>query len=406
LKKFAPYLLGGLALVVLLVLALNAPFAKPKNLDERISLRHRDKIPYGTYVAHQLLQASFSNAHITVDKNAPGYWNGIHPDSSNQAVFLVCKTFEPDNDELQKLARFVKAGNYVFIITKSLSYTASRFFNLNEESFYHDQAADSLQLSMNPSGAARQATFVYPGKQWDSYLPSFDTATVLPLGSTEAGNTNFIRLQSGSGRMFIHFAPLAFSNYFILHKSNVRYFQKAVSFVPQGVDRVVWNEYYVTHRGAKVKDPSVLRVLWQYPSFRWALVTAVATLLLYVLSAARRRQRVIPFYQKPVNDSLDFVRTMGRLYYDRKDHHNLSRKMAVFFIEHVRSRYKMVGNTPDEHFINELQAKSQYDGDELKRIAAFIQHIDTHPAVTEKQLAQFYRQLKIFYQKTGDGNIV
>jgi hypothetical protein len=66
----------------------------------------------------------------------------------------------------------------------------------------------------------------------------------------------------------------------------------------------------------------------------------------------------------------------------------------------------MVGNTPDEHFMNELQAKSQYDGDELKRIVAFIQHIDTQPAVTEKQLAQFYRQLKIFYQKTGDGNIV
>jgi hypothetical protein len=405
LKKFVPYFLGGLALVVLLVLALNTPLAKTRKLDERISLRHRDKIPYGTYVAHQLLQASFSKAHVTVDKNAPGYWTGIDPDSSNQAVFLVCKTFEPDNEELQKLARFVNGGNYVYIITKSLSYTASRFFNLNEETFYYDQAADSLQLSLNHPGA-RQTTFVYPGKQWDSYLPSFDTATVLPLGRSKNGSTNFIRLQSGSGRLFIHFAPLAFSNYFILHKSNIGYFQKAVSFVPQGVDRVVWNEYYITPHGTKEKEPNVLSVLWQYPSFRWALVTAVATLLLYVLSAMRRRQRVIPFYQKPVNDSLDFVRTMGRLYYDRKDHHNLSKKMAAFFVEHVRSRYKMAGNTPDENFINELQAKSQYDREELERIAAFIHQIDAQGAVTEQQLAQFYRQLKTFYQKTGDGNIV
>jgi hypothetical protein len=176
--------LGGLALTVLLVLAVNTPFAKARNLNERISLRHRDKIPYGTYVAHQLLQASFSKAQITVDKNAPGYWNGIDPDTSNQAVFLVCKTFEPDNDDLQKLARFVKAGNYVFIITKNLSFAASRFFNLNEEAFYINQARDSLQLSLNLPGAGK-ATFAYPGKQWDSYLPALDTATVVPLGSTK-----------------------------------------------------------------------------------------------------------------------------------------------------------------------------------------------------------------------------
>jgi hypothetical protein len=329
LKKFVPYLLGGLALTLLLVLAVNTPFAKARNLNERISLRHRDKIPYGTYVAHQLLQASFSKAEITVDKNAPGYWNGIDPDTSNQAVFLVCKTFEPDNDDLQKLARFVKAGNYVFIITKNLSFAASRFFNLNEEAFYINQARDSLQLSLNLPGAGK-ATFAYPGKQWDSYLPALDTATVVPLGSTETGRTNFVQLQSGSGRMFLHFAPLAFSNYFILHKSNIGYFQKAVSLVPEGVDRVVWNEYYITPHNTKEKEPGVLKVLWQYPSFRLALVTAMATLLLYVLSAARRRQRVIPFYRKPVNDSLDFVRTIGRLYHDRKDHPNSVKRWLLF----------------------------------------------------------------------------
>jgi hypothetical protein len=80
--------------------------------------------------------------------------------------------------------------------------------------------------------------------------------------------------------------------------------------------------------------------------------------------------------------------------------------MAAFFIEHVRSRYKMAGNTPDEHFITELQAKSQYDREELKSIATFINQIHAQGVITEQQLAQFYRQLRAFYQKTGDGNIV
>jgi hypothetical protein len=149
----------------------------------------------------------------------------------------------------------------------------------------------------------------------------------------------------------------------------------------------------------------VLHVLWQHEPFRWALVTAIATLLLYVLSAMRRSQRLIPFYAKPTNDSLDFVRTMGRLYYDRRDHHNLAKKMAALFSEHVRSRYKIVSNALDETFEEELYAKSNYNSEELKKIVAFIQYINSYDFITEQELAWFYLQLRLFYKHT-DGTTV
>ena len=66
----------------------------------------------------------------------------------------------------------------------------------------------------------------------------------------------------------------------------------------------------------------------------------------------RRKQRYIPVVAKPKNDSLDFVKTIGRLYYDKGDHKNLSRKMGAFFLEHVRSRYKLPTGTLNEEFIN------------------------------------------------------
>lgn len=404
-KKFAPYIAGFFALLLLLLIAVYAPLKRARKFDERITLRQRDKIPYGTHAANRLLRATFSKAHTLYDKAAPGYWDGIDTDTSGQAVFLVSVNFDPEEDELIRLEQFIQHGNYVFVITQNMETEAATFFGLeNEKNFFSAATRDSLQVSFR-APFAESASYIYPGKRFDSYFSSFDSTTAFALGSNAEGQPNFIQLQSGRGRLFIHLAPLAFSNYFILHKDNIHYFQKVISLIPEDVHAIVWNEYYLSRRAPKEQEPDILSVLWQHKPFRWGLFTAIITLLLYVLSAMRRRQRAIPFYIKPANDSLNFVRTMGRLYHERRDHHNISKKMAAYFLEHVRSRYKIVNVTPDETFVTELHTKSNYEYEELKKIIDFIQYINTYTFITEQELARFYQQLNLFYKKTN-GTIV
>lgn len=400
-KKFVPYLVGGVALVLLLLLALQNPFHRIRKLDERITLRQHDKIPYGTHVAQRLLHATFSNAHMSYDKAAPDYWNDINTDTSNQAVFLISKSFDPETEELKTLEQFVRRGNYVFLITQQLSENAAEYFGLDDAGLFNPGVfEDSLQVTLQTPFKQAQS-YMYPGKRFDSYFSSLDTTTARALGNNSKGQPNFVQLQSGSGKIFIHIAPLAFSNYFLLHGNNVHYFQKVMSLIPQGVDKIVWNEYYLAQHTPKEKEPNALRVLWKYQAFRWGLITIVATLLLYVLSTMRRRQQRIPAYTKPANDSLDFVRTIGRLYYERRDHHNLSKKMAAFFLEYVRSRYKIMNQSLDETFVTELHEKSQYNYEELKKMVAFINYINTNNFITEQELANFYQQLHLFYQNTN-----
>src|SRR4051812_2745398 len=99
-------------------------------MDERITLRQRDKIPYGTHVAHRLLQATFSKVHTSFDKSAPGFWSGINEDSSGQVVFLISEHFDPTGGELVTLSQFIKRGNYVFLIAQDLSPEATSYFGL------------------------------------------------------------------------------------------------------------------------------------------------------------------------------------------------------------------------------------------------------------------------------------
>jgi hypothetical protein len=114
----------------------------------------------------------------------------------------------------------------------------------------------------------------------------------------------------------------------------------------------------------------------------------------------RRKQRIIPVLQKPKNDSLDFVQTIGRLYYDGKDHKDLAQKMGAHFLDHVRTRYKISTNVLDGAFINALREKSGYPVAKLTELVDFIDVSGGDPHVSEKQLATFHKELEKFYQQT------
>jgi hypothetical protein len=113
----------------------------------------------------------------------------------------------------------------------------------------------------------------------------------------------------------------------------------------------------------------------------------------------RRKQRVIPVLSKHKNESLDFVTTIGQLYYSRKDHANLARKMSTYFLEHIRTRLKVSTNRLDESFVQALHAKTGYPVEEIRSIVYFIQVTDT-ASVSEGQLNRFYQQLENFYKNT------
>lgn len=401
-KKGFPYIVGSVVLLVLVVVLLMA--SRTRRLDERITLRQRDKIPYGTAVAKHLLPTLFPRAGIHADFSYPGLWKNIDADGANQAVILVADYFNADKAELEQLGYFVSRGNVVFLMARAMSEEAVRFFRIRMSSdlLFFQPDADSLQVQLNKPPFAADSVFVYPGKRHDGRFYVGDAGTIAMLGKNSAGGTNFIQLNKGSGRFYLHASPLAFSNYFILHKQNIHYYQQALSVIPPNTKVVVWNEYYLQKQDkpSQKGGPNWLGGLMAVPAFRWGLLTALLFLVLFVLLEMRRKQRVIPPHDRPKNDSLDFVQTLGRLYYDRGDHRNLAEKMSAHFLEHVRLTYKVSTNTLDEHFCSLLHAKSGYAFSEINNLIASVNEIREEPAISEERLALFHQQLELFYQNT------
>ena len=404
-KKLWPYIIifGVLALIFIIIVGANRKL--PRRMDERISLREKDKIPYGTAAARSLISSLFPRATVTSDSKNPGYWKDVSVYSDKQAVILMSGYFNADEYEIKKIIEFVENGNYVFIIGRGFSTDAQTAFNFTygQDNFsaIYNVVEDSLKVKLEKPSFASDSLYVYPGAKFESWFETFDTSHALVLGRNES-QPNFIRMDIGEGAVFIHSAPLAFSNYFILHKNNIRYFEQALSVIPRKVEKIVWNDYYLNNRVSnnRERSPNWLGVLIKIPAFRAGFFVLLLLLLLWVLLSTRRRQRMIPEHAKPRNESLDFVKTMGRLYYERRDHENLARKMGIYFLEHVRSTYKLPTHTLDESFIEALHFKSGFSKGDLNEIVSFVQYLQDNGSVNEDQLIHFHNQLESFYQNT------
>jgi hypothetical protein len=414
LAKTAPYILLFLLLLgIILLITTSSGSKEGRNFDERITLSRKDKIPYGTYVAYNSLRHLFPDATIYSNRREPGYWDSLSNFESNQTLIIIARQFHASQFEMKRIINFVENGNDVFISARYISTAADEVLGASSSSFDFslvpgEALPDSLSISLEAPPFGSPGVYTYPGRKFNTYFTSIDTNTTEVVGRDDLGRPDFIRLRAGKGNLYVHTEPLAFSNYFLLHQNNIKYYERTMSLLNSGSRRVVWDEYYLARRPGKASSnldnepvpKKWLGVLFSYPAIRAALLTAIFAILLYALLEMRRKQRFIPVVSKPTNDSLDFVKTVGRLYYDKGDHRNLCRKMSGYFLEYVRNRYKLTTGALDEKFVERLQFKSGVPEAEIRQIISFIRYIEEAPPVTDAQLTQFHKQLESFYNKS------
>jgi hypothetical protein len=398
-KRFGPIAIVLGFLLLLLVIFIVRGGSGRRTFDDRITLRHDDRIPYGTFASRELLPTLFPHTPVYNDRNAPGLWDSISFTENRQAVVCISYSIYADEDEVAALLAFASRGNYVFLIADNFSDELLNKLRLRSQHRYYE--FDSLEVSLT-GPRFRDKKYHYPGLNGNDVFQRKAPDSTLVLGTQSGGGINFVQMRVGDGYVFAHSSPLAFSNYFVLQPGNDEYLASVFSVLPRDLRRIAWNEYYIskgsTGDGNGDKEPGWLKQLMKIEAFRWALWLLLFLLLLYAVSEMRRRQSWIPAYERPRNDSLDFVKTVGRLYYDKRDHENLASKMIQYFLEQVRQQYKIPTGVLDADFIKRLQARSGYPPVQLNELIGLIQQIRAAGRITPAELADLHQQLEKYYQ--------
>jgi hypothetical protein len=195
----------------------------------------------------------------------------------------------------------------------------------------------------------------------------------------------------GKGNLYLCTLPLAYSNAYLLMDNNYQFAEQTLSYLPK--EPIEWTRYY--HLGRQ-EIQSPLRFILTHEPLGWAYYLTIGSLLLFMIFEAKRRQRIIPVIKPLENTSLQFVSTIGNLYYQNGDHRNIVDKKVNFLLERIRSRFYMQTKDIDDNFIASLARKSGHPESEVRSLFSLIKTLQQKPQVTADELIELNLKIEKF----------
>jgi hypothetical protein len=371
---------------------------KQKKLDTRVSLWRLDKIPYGTKYAYDNLNFIFPGARIKTGNKLPVLYNDDDGDTM-RTLIIIGQEFYAGPEEMNSIIRFAASGNQVFISALYFEDTVMSMLKLavredgNFLNTVHRQDSGRMSL-MDPSQNA-WIDYAYPGFASNDYFDIGDSVHTAVLGKNVSGKPDFVRIPyAHGGSIFIHLNPFAFSNFFLLHGANKTYYDIAFSDMSKKTDLVEWSDYFRYRRGRS--DFSALRFILSSRALKWAFWLTVLLFLILFGIESKRKQRSIT--QMPVlrNASEDFVKTVGRLYFQQKNNQNLAAKMVTAFLENVRSNYNLSTSVLNEEFAHKLAFRAGRPVNEITHMLRLIHEAQLKSDLSDQELMELHQQINQF----------
>jgi hypothetical protein len=379
---------------VIMVVYVVAQYYKPKPTDWTPTYVKEDKIPFGLYILYNEIGSLFPKT-VVRSTQEPVYntLKGINYQNSN--YLLVAGSLDLDKEDYKELESYLRNGNDIFIATFELGQVLRGRLKIKTNVVYGITETNSVPINFVNPDLRRPKPYIFDKGLGDQYFSSFDSSKVTVLGKNQKGQANFIRYSYGKGNLYLLPNPQLLTNYNLIRPDGADYAAKALSYLDVR-PTLLWDERYVK---GNMDDASLFRVIFKNEKLRWAYYTALISLLIFVLFEIKRRQRIIPIIEPLKNSSVDFVKVVGSVYYEQRDNTDISHKKISYFLEFIRTNYRLKTQELDREFAETLIAKT---GLESVLIYSLIQLMDTimrSKKVPDHQLISLNRSIEHFYKQ-------
>jgi len=380
-------------LVILFVILIVVEHYAPRPVNWKDSFSEHDKIPFGCWILRkEVLPALFKNEPVIENNNTLYDHLGGLP-SGNKNLIIITSKFSPGDLDFQKLLEFGNQGNQVFVganqISKNLMDTLGLMTRIG---LFDSNSLKSVKTTLNLVNPVlyKPDGYVFSQNLPDNFFTKIDTLNTVILGKDQNNNINFIKRSFGNGSFYIHCQPFVFTNYHLLY-SNYEYASAVLSYLP--LTYTVWDEYYKPNK--KIISSPVRYILSQ-KSLKAAYFLIILTVLFYFIFEGKRKQRAIPVINAPVNTSLDFIETIGKLYLHRHDHRDLAMKNMMLFNDSIFSRYSIIAKEINKDFYRKLSVKSGVDEALVTKIYTLSNQIISKKKISAEQLTELHRNIQKF----------
>ncbi len=386
------------ALVLLFIGVTIIEFSKPKPINWSKTYNETHTSPYGTYVLFNELPNIFPEVEIEELGITPyEHFNSFFNWESNNydiagTYMYIDETLSIDEISAQELLDFASYGNDIFISSSYLPEVIKDTLGIELMNEYNFTGKADLIFANNR--IKRDSIRIEKGLS-NIYFSELDSTFTTVLGYQRFSfeeKINFVKVDYGSGRFFLHLQPVVFTNYNLLKDDNSKYTEAVLSYIDD-------DKLYFDSRNKKrnVLSRSPMRFILSQPALKWAWILGLLTILVFVIFNAKRKQRVVRIIKPNENTTVAFTKTIGNLYYETKDHDNVIDKKITYFLEYVRRVYFLDTQILDDKFMKYLALKSGKKQSTIKKLINLIAHLRAKTACNEDDLLELSRAIENFH---------
>lgn len=364
-KTFKLY---GIIFIIVMVLLVLLEMSKADVVDWRKTYQTDKKSPFGLFIFNQEIDKLLNNQLTRVESSPYNYYQSEKKYAPHNILFIA-KNIDPES--WKKVLNMVEEGSDVLVITDEhldfiLDSTKIEFRNINSEDI------NILKLSDQQFKNDSLIIDKFPNRSGFRYIDSADQM----LGSAYTvglAGANFIKINKGKGHIYYHTEPLFLTNYYLLKPNSDKYLQDVFSYLPER--KTIW---FSTGKSLQKSGGSPLSFILANPSLKYAWYLLLAGLIIFIFFQAKRKQRIIPIVKPLENKSVEFVKSIGNLYLQEGDFHDMMAKKAQYFLHKVRLEFYLDTKTLDTDFAKKLQLKTGKPLDKIEEAITLLKNAQ-HP---------------------------
>lgn len=377
---------------VLLVLYLLAQYFKQKPTNWTPTYLTEDKIPFGTYILRQRINDLFPGAEVK--KSQRPIYNTLKEKTNGTSNYLIiASSVKIDKLDYREMVKYMESGNNIFIASFEIYGKLSDTLKLNISSDFSLTNKDKPSVNFtNPSLSKNKGYFFDKGIS-QQFFQKLDSAKAIVLGQRENKEANFVQYKFGKGSLFIIPNPQLLTNYSLLKPDGLDYASKALSYLPKA-KTIIWDEHFTR---PDEEDTSPLRVIFNNPPLKWAYYIAMCGLLAFILFEIKRRQRIIPVITRLSNTSVEFVKVVGRVYYQQRNNRDIAEKKVKFLLEYIRNKYRLRTIDLNQEFKEKLLHVSDASPETIENLLIEIYHLGRGQMVSDQHLINLNKVIEQFY---------
>lgn len=379
-----------------------------KRVDWTPTFDSEDKIPLGTYILRQELDAIFPDSHIeNIEVNTHSFFDEIEYEYRADHYLLINDNFHHDSATWEKILKYVERGGSAFISISDNIPSFDSILGTSVDSITRNPNKSAVALTVKT--AKDEKSYIYEKKIQSAYFSKFNTETTDVLGYLnydKKNYPNFIKVYHGNGYLLLHTEPVAFTNYHMLKKNHFQYVTNVFSYLNS--EDIIWDNHRMNYRSSSSEQShdggffSSLAFVMKHQSLRWAFFLLLIMGALYLLINSKRRQKPIPIILPYKNYTLGFAQTLSELYQNNPDHTALSKYKINYFLGQIKQHYNITAKEMEKDFAQLLSDKSGVEFTLCDKLVTYITIFQNKNYLDKEDFFKLQSLIESFNQKSNN----